>query len=106
VLEHIKIRRATEQVDAEIANGALPREQREWVIAYCATNGPAAFDKFIAGQPVYKANPDGTFVQINAANVGGESLSSVEQKLCKHVRIEPEKFVAMRKRPLSQRVLH
>ena len=106
MLEHIKIRRATEQVDAEIANGALPREQREWVIAYCATNGPAAFDKFIAGQPVYKANPDGTFVQINAANVGGESLSSVEQKLCKHFRIEPEKFVAMRKRPLSQRVLH
>jgi len=106
MVERLKIRRATEQVDAEIANGTLPRDQREWAIAYCATSGLAAFDRFIAGQPVYKANPDGTFVQINAANVGGESLSSVEQKLCKHFRIEPEKFVAMRKRPLSQRVLH
>jgi hypothetical protein len=105
-VERLKIRRATEQVDAEIANGTLPRERREWAISHFTANGPAAFEKFIAGQPVYKANPDGTFVRINAATVAVESLSSVEQKLCKHFRIEPEKFVAMRKRPLSQRVLH
>jgi hypothetical protein len=87
-------RAATARVDSCIRKGKITPGERE-AQSECAMKYPGLFEEMVSQRPAPQARADGTFVQM--VRVGGETLTSFEQKLCKDFRIEPEKFVAMRK---------
>jgi hypothetical protein len=89
-------RAATARVDGCIRKGKIAPGERE-TQTKCAMKYPGLFEEMVFQRPALQAKADGTFVRIDAVGVGGETMNSVEQMLCKHFHIQPAKFVAMRK---------
>jgi len=79
-------RAATARVDSCIRKGKITPGEREAQIE-CAMKYPGLFEEMVSQRPALQAKGDGTFTQIDAVKVGGETLTSVEQKLCKDFRI-------------------
>jgi phage I-like protein len=103
---------ATEKVDAAIREGRLIPSQRDWAIAYCASDTDG-FEKFLGAQPkIIQSGIDNTFT----ARIGeakDEALSAKEMAICQNLGLPSafggtekaiEKFVTARKLRLSHNV--
>jgi phage I-like protein len=90
---------ATQKVDAAIRDGRLIPSQREWAIAYCASDSKG-FEKFIGAQPkILQTGSDGTFTgRIGEPLQGAAMLNRREIEICTNLGLESneqlEKFAA------------
>ena len=86
---------AAEKIDAAIRQGRLVPSQREWAIAYCASD-PRGFDTFIGAQPqILSPGADTAF----AGRIGDSArgvLSSNEAGVCSRLGITRDAFVIAR----------
>jgi phage I-like protein len=94
---------ATQKVDAAIREGRLVPSQREWAIAYCASDS-AGFGKFIAAQPkIVEAGADGTFTG-RIGDAPADALTRLDLMVCENLGVTAEKFAAAKKARLSHNV--